>query len=806
METDLRDLRYALRALASGRGFTVVACLCLALGIATNTTMFSVFDAMFLRPLPFTDGDRLVTISGRHAESGRRMALTFADLQELTTGATAFESLAAYGGRAATLTDGKGDAERVNVQQVNWNLFETLGVAPQRGRAFETADDRAGAALVALVSDSLWRRRDPTGASAIGQTIRLDDATYTIVGVMPPKFRFPSRSDVWIALAPALAAGGASRTVSVVGRLAPGSTIDRANAELGARVLPASGARPPRSGVARSFASATIGGEERTIVGALMGATTVVLLIACSNVANLLLARGAHRRREIALRTALGASRARVVRQLLAEAILLSLSAAALALPLAWYGIHWIHDAVPPTEPLGPYYVDWSLNVRTFAYTIAIALLTGVAFGLGPALNAAGRQLANPLREAAGATGSRRQQRVHGGLIVGQIALALVLLAGASLFVRTYARQSSIKLGFDTASLMTMRVYFSGKAYDERDIRARAIDRLSTRLSAIPSAHAATVSDLVPLDDQGGSDVPVAIEGRAFDAENAPEIHVAGLAGQWLETFGLHAVTGRGFYDHELQAATPSALINEIFAARFWPGQSAVGQRFRLADEDSNPWVTVIGVVPAIHTVKLDESFPVPPTAYSPHRFLSTRNYGIVVRSRTQPGAVVSDVRAAVRAIDPSLALFDIYPMEQVRWLSYWMYVMWGTMFGVFAVIALVIAAIGVYGVVFYTVSERSREIGVRMALGATRSQVVAPMLRQIAAHAAAGLAIGMAGAWLMTPVVGSLLLDLCRTIRPASPRSASFCLRRRSWQRGCRPGELRASIRCACCAISDGR
>jgi predicted permease len=762
MEAATLDLRHALRALASGRLFTMVAGVVLALAIATNATMFSVFDAMFLRPLPFRDGDRLVAISGRHAETGRRMALAATDLQELTAGTTAFESIAAHAGRTATLSDGQGDAERISVQQVYWNLFETLGVAPQRGRALDASDDRAGAALVALVSDSLWRRRYQAGADAIGQTIRLDDAAYTIVGVMPPAFRFPTASDVWVALAPALAgAGGASRTVSALGRLAPGVTIDQANAALGARVLPARGSRPPRSATARTFASATIGSEERTIVGALMGATTVVLLLACANVANLLLARGAHRRREIALRTALGASRARIVRQLVAEAILLALMAAALALPLAWYGIRWMHDAVPPAEPLGPYYVEWALDIRTFAYATTVAVLTGVGFGLGPALHAAGRQLVNPLRESAGAAGSRRQRRLHGALIVGQMALALVVLAGASLFVRTYVRQSRIELGFDTAPLMTLRVYFAGTAYDEPETRARAIDGIAARLTAIPGAHAATVSDLVPLDDQGGSDAAVAIEGRAFDAENAPEIHVAGVAGRWLETFDLRPISGRGFYDHELQAATPVALINEIFAARFWPGQQAVGQRFRLAEEDSNPWVTVIGVVPAIHTVKLDENFPVPATAYLPHRALSTRNYGIVVRSRTQPAAVVPDVRAAVRAVDPSLALFDVYPMEQVRWLSYWMYVMWGTMFGAFAIIALVIAAAGVYGVVFYTVSQRTREIGVRVALGAGRAQIVGPMLRQIALQSAAGLAIGLAGAILITPAVGSLLLDI---------------------------------------------
>jgi hypothetical protein len=275
------------------------------------------------------------------------------------------------------------------------------------------------------------------------------------------------------------------------------------------------------------------------------------------------------------------------------------------------------------------------------------------------------------------------------------------------------------------------------------------------------SAHAFTISDLVPLDDQGGSDVAIAIDGRPFDPGSAPEILLAGVAGRWLETFDVRLIAGRAFDDRELQAAAPVALINETFAKAFWPNAQAVGNRFRFADDPRNPWVTVIGIVPSIRTVKLDESFPTPPTAYLPHRFVSTRNYGIVVRSRTQPAAVLSEVREAVRTVDPSLALFDVYPMEQVRWLSYWMYVMWGTMFGVFGAIALLVAAIGVYGVVFYTVSRRTREIGLRLALGARRAQVVRPMLRQVAAQSALGLGIGVIGAVQITPLVRSLLLGL---------------------------------------------
>ncbi len=288
-----------------------------------------------------------------------------------------------------------------------------------------------------------------------------------------------------------------------------------------------------------------------------MGATTALLLMACVNVANLLLARGATRRREIAVRAALGANRRRLVGQLLVESTILALLAAVVALPLAWYGINWIHDAVPPTDPLGPYYVDWALDVRTFVYAIAIAFVTGLAFGLAPALEATGKRLMNPLRESSGSAVSRVQRRAHGALIVVQIALALVLLAGASLFVRTYAGLRGVELGYDTSRLMTMRVYLAGTAYDSADARVRAVDEIAARLEALPGAHATTVTDLVPLDDQGGSDGPAEIEGRTFGEGREPTVHYAGVAGHWPETFDVKA--DRGPHLSRRRAAEPDA-------------------------------------------------------------------------------------------------------------------------------------------------------------------------------------------------------------------------------------------------------
>jgi putative ABC transport system permease protein len=516
-----------------------------------------------------------------------------------------------------------------------------------------------------------------------------------------------------------------------------------------------------RAALARAYGSTVVGTEERLIIGTLMGATTILLIIACVNLANLLLARGASRRREIAVRAALGASRWRIVHQLLTESVLLALAAAALAMPLAWYGIHWVHEAVPPNEPLGPNYLDWALDARTLMYATAIALITGLAFGAVPAWDAAGRRLLNPLRENAGAGTGRVQRRVHSALIVAQIALVVTLLAGASLFVRTHVGLNNVALGYDMSHLMTMRFYLSGTAYESAETRVRMVDEIAGRLNGMPGALAATVTDLVPLDDQGGSDAAAAIEGRAFDEGRAPVVHYAGVAGRWLDTFDRRLLDGRAFFDYELQTSAPVALVNSKLADAFWPGESALGRRFRFADEDSSPWLTVIGVVPDIRTVKLDESRATPPTAYIPHRLISTRNYGIVVRTRSHPESVTADVRAAMHAVDPSVALFDVYPMAQVRWLSYWMYIMWGTMFGVLGIIAVFIAAVGVYGVAFYTAAQQTREIGIRVALGAGRGQVVRPMLRHVALLCVIGLAIGLVGALVVTPIVGSLLIGV---------------------------------------------
>jgi len=306
-------------------------------------------------------------------------------------------------------------------------------------------------------------------------------------------------------------------------------------------------------------------------------------------------------------------------------------------------------------------------------------------------------------------------------------------------------------------------VYLAGPAYRATGAGSRFVDALAVKLRTLAGAHAATVTDLVPLDDQGGRDTQVAIEGHTYAEGKEPTIQYAGVAGAWPETFNV-PVEGRTFSDQELTGSTGVALVNQTFATSFWPGENPLGKRFRSVEFDPSPWITVIGVVPDIRTLKLDETGQTPPTAYVPHRFISGLSWGIVVRTAGSPQSVTAGVRSAVHEIDPTVALYDVYPMEQVRWLSYWMYVMWGTMFGVFGVIALFIAAVGVYGVVYYTVAQRTKEIGLRVALGAGRAQVVGPMLRQVAVLSLIGIAIGLFGAWEINPIVANLLLNVSPT------------------------------------------
>ncbi len=755
----LSDLRYSFRTLWASPVFTGAALLCLTLAIAANTTIFSVFDALVLRPLPFTHPEQLASLAKRDPTTGRRASLTFPEYLAWRQQGRSFSALGAHAGRTLSITEAR-EPERVSGRLVSATLFPLLGARAQLGRLFDADDDQMGAGRVALVGEALWRRRYGGDSSVIGRRISLDNTSYQIVGVMERGFAYPSQSEIWLPITPFQV-----RTVSVVARLGARVSIGQASEEaksIGRQVARQVLAKDTWVGDVRSLRGSALGSDEALVATAMLGATTFLLLIACANVANLMLTRATAREREIAVRAALGASRQRIVAQLVMEAMLIALTASILALPLTWEALRRLAGAIPPSDPF-PYYMQWSLDTKTFIYTAVAAVLTGLVFGVGPAIHATSGPLHAPLKQGGhGASAGPGRHTLRNALVAAEVALAVVLLVGASLFVRTFIGLRRTELGFDARRVMTMRFYLPGAQYDSTRSRDQVVSEVLRRVEASPGVDAATISDLVPLDDEGGSSSEALAEGA--EQKNARAVAYSGVAGRWFDTFGMTFVDGRSFTPQELSSASHVAVINKAMAATFWAGGSAIGRRFRLADDSSRTWYTVVGVVPDIRTVKLDEDMRTPPTAYLPMAAIPTRDYGLMVRTKQSPASLTPVLRNAIHAVDPVLPVFNVWTMEHVRYLSFWMYALWGTMFAVFGGIALLLATIGVYAVIHYGVAQRTREIGVRVALGARRADVIRLVLGQGMKWAAIGGAVGLAGALALTQVVESLLIGVSPT------------------------------------------
>jgi putative ABC transport system permease protein len=768
MDTLVQDIRFALRTLAKAPLFTALCVLCLAIGIGLNANIYSAVYAVFQRPFPYADPDRLVAIEERDTKRGfTNQSMPFEVFQDLQQQATAFDGMAAISFRSINITD-KDEPIRLQGELISWNLFPMLGVRPYLGRVFRPDEDAPGAAGAIILGYGVWEKRYGADSSIIGRSLPVNGAPHLVIGVMPKGFMFPEREEAWVPIVPRL--DGRARDiheVSVFARLKPGSDLGTASAQLASVSERLAKQYPEAQGNWRSIAKPIretfIDGDTKLVIAAMMGAVTFVLLIACANVANLLLARATSRSREIAVRAALGAGRGRIVRQLLTESILLAVIACPLGIGIAY----WLLDLIIASIPEGdlPYYFVFEINGPVLLYTVVIAVLTGVVFGLAPAMQAARGNLQTALKDGGRGSGTGGvRQRLRTALAIGEVALSLILLVGAALFVRSFLNLQTKSGGIETANMMTMRVFLPGERYDSATALSERVEDVIRRVEALPGAVSATASNQIPLGG-GGSGGQVEIEGKPIaNRADAPFVRWTGVTNRWFGTLGVPLVSGRPLDETEARTKSSVAVINESMAKKFWPDTDPLGRRFKLVDDTTKGWFTVVGVSRDYETGPLDNPGPIGPNFVVSYRQLATRNTGLMIRTAGEPSQITSAVRTAIKQSDPTLPVFDVRTMEEVRKLGFWSQRLFGWMFAMFGIVALVLASVGVYGVIAYGVTQRTQEIGVRVALGAQPADVIRLVVRNGAQLAVAGIAIGLVGAFGLTRVISSLLTDVSST------------------------------------------
>jgi len=760
----LQDLRYAVRTLVANPGFTATAILCLSLGIGLNSAIFSVVDGVLLQPFPYPDADRIVILNSTNQRAGvSRAGFSWLDLRDVRDQTTTIASVAAFTGRTLTISDGTSEPERFNGAVVSSSLFGLLGTPPVLGRDFTENDDRGGAERVVMLSDEVWKLRYDADPSIVGRAISINGFPHTVIGVMPPKFMFPETQRLWVPLAPYYESTARDvRALQVFARLEPGVSVEQASTDL-AGVFGRLATTYPKEndgwGAAiRPLKDWMIPDQVELVILAMMGAVTLVLLIACSNVANLLLARASVRHREISIRAALGAGRLRIIRQLLTEAVIIGLLSAPVGIVLAWATLALLDRGIPPDSV--PYFIHWALDARSIAYTVGISLATGLVFGMVPALHATRSNLQDSLKEGArGSTGGRRAW-LRNGLVVVEIAMSLVLLIGASLFVRSFLNLQNATVGFDTAPLMTFRFYLPGAAYETEGAKERRVQDIVRRVEALPGVQAAFASNFVPL-GAGGGGGNVMVEGRTVPRGEEPGITFIGATPRLRQTLNVALTSGRDLTESEETTRTPVAIVNQTMAKQLWPTEDAVGRRFRLVGDEIPDWFTVVGVVADFRHGQGNSRRPVFPSAYVPYSFAPTLNTGLTVRVAGDPARITTAVREQIRLADPTLPVFQVRTMEDLRQFSFWQYKLFGWMFSAFGFVALLLASVGVYGVLSYSVSQRRQEIGVRMALGAGRADVLRLVIGQGIRLAALGIGAGVFAALGVTQFIKTLLYNV---------------------------------------------
>src|SRR5438034_8264412 len=801
----LQDLRYAVRTLAKSPGFTLVAVLTLALGIGANTAIFSAVNAVLLKPLPYPGSDRLVQIMSTGFR-GVQFGVSFPDLQDLRALSQDFTGVAATTTQRYNLTRA-GDPREVQAAAVTGDVFEVLQVRPEIGHGFTTADDRTP---LALLAHGLWVTNFGRDPGILGRSIRLDGRSFTVVGVMPAGFEFPNQDvQVWTPIGESLSQSpqGAETNrhwhfLNAVARLAPGVTLERAVGDvkvLGARLSasdsgssggrqrivagqasPGGGPPAPSAG-GRSILDtgfdvtllrdAAIGDVSRRLL-ILVGAVALVLLIACANGANLLLARATARRREMAVRRALGAGRGRLVRQLLTESTLLALAASLVGVVLSTWGLHallavWPH-ALPRTTEI-------ALDSRVLGFSLGLAVVTGVAFGLLPAWRASAPGIEQSLREdAPGATGGRR--RLQNALVVGEVTLALVLLVGAGLLVRSFIRLNNVNPGFDTRDVLAARIRLTPARYPTGAQQKLFFEDMLAAVESHAGVQSASLASTLPL---SGQMFMVVFDPRTVRPDYPEPIMVlrsSSVSRSYFTTFRIPIQRGRGFTVEDRAGAPSVAIINRTTADQLWPGQDPIGKQPTIRGPGQPAGaVTIVGVIDNLRSASLDAA-PQPEIYRPASQQSEMQEMWLVVRANNgRPIQLAGAIREAVRRGDPDQSIGEIVSLEQLIGRQTVARRFNTTLLTIFALLAVGLALVGIYGVTAYAVTQRTRELGIRMALGARGGDVVALLMKESLRRVAAGVGLGLVGAWGVTRALTAMLFEV--TPRDAATFAATSLL-----------------------------